>query len=210
MNISNKGQIFGIIAIVLAALQVVLVIVSWLLSAAMPDLMVRSLLGSEGFRWFFGHFAENLSNSVLVDILLLVIGGGAVVKSGLLVAVRRSFSKQQILYLEKAGLWTVFIELVAFAVVIILLTAVPHAVLLSVTGHLFPSSFSENIIPIVAFILLVCSLTFGVVSGHLTSIGAAFNTMTYGIKACSWFLPLYILAVELFKSMVFVFPQLAM
>lgn len=186
-------------------MQVLLIVVSWIASAAMPDTHVRSLLGNEGIRWFFGHFAENLSAPLLVAIILLLIGGGAVVYSGLTATVVRLYRRKPLRYFERIGLYVVVAELVVFVVAMVLLTAVPHAILLSVTGKLFPSSFSYSLVPVVSFIMLVCSLSFGVLSGKLPNLGQVYNAMVYGIVRFAWIIPLYVLAAELVRSVSFVF-----
>mgnify|MGYP001069643078 CR=1 FL=1 len=53
--------------------QCVLVLVSWLQTAAMPETFPRTLLNAEGIRWFFGRFTENLMQPMLVWLLLLCI-----------------------------------------------------------------------------------------------------------------------------------------
>lgn len=170
----------------------------------MPELPMHSLLGSEGFRWFFGHFTENLNMPLLVDIILLMIGGGAVAYSGMPIAIAHLCRRGRLTYLERVGLCTVGIELLLFIIALVLLTVVPHAILLSVTGHLFPSSFSQSLIPIISFILLICSLSFGVISTRLPSLASVFKAMTYGIESCAWLFPIYVLAIELCCSIRFI------
>ncbi len=199
-----KYRVCGIISLVLALSQVLVILASWIITAAMPELPMRSLLGSEGFRWFFGHFTENLNISLLVDIVLLMIGCGAVVYSGLPIAIGRLRQRRRISYLDRVGLCTVGIEFFIFIIVIILLTAVPHAILQSVAGHLFPSSFSQSLVPIISFILLVCSLSFGLVSTRLQSLASVFKAMTYGVESCAWLFPIYVLAIELYCSIRFI------
>ena len=59
--------------------QCVLVLVSWLQTAAMPETFPRTLLNAEGIRWFFGRFTENLMQPMLVWLLLLCIDRKSVV-----------------------------------------------------------------------------------------------------------------------------------
>ena len=42
------------LSVVCALAQIVLILVSWLWSAAVPDSSVNSLLSARGVRWFFG------------------------------------------------------------------------------------------------------------------------------------------------------------
>ena len=59
----------GYIALVLVLASLALVLVSWLLSATTGD-SVRSLLSSEGIRFFFGGFVSMLQTSQLIWLLL--------------------------------------------------------------------------------------------------------------------------------------------
>ena len=61
----------AMVALSLALAEVMLILVSWLLTAAVPEASMRSLLSSEGIRWFFGHFSDNLATPVLVWLLLV-------------------------------------------------------------------------------------------------------------------------------------------
>ena len=100
------------IALTLVLAQLLLMLGSWLWSAALPLSGVRSMLSGEGIRWFLGHFAEIVASPVLVWLLLLAMAYGAVVRS--------------------RGVSVVF--LVIYVGIVLLLTVVPHAVLLSASG----------------------------------------------------------------------------
>lgn len=204
-----KNKVCGIISLALVVLQLLLVMASWIMTAAMPELPMRSLLSAEGIRWFFGHFAENINSQVLVSIVLLAVAIGAVMFSGVAESLSGIVFHRKTRYMERVALWAVAIELAIAAIVVILLTSVPHAILLSVTGHLFPSSFSQSLIPIVSVTLLICSLSFGIVSGKLSSMGLVYETMTYGLVCYAWLIPIYIFAIELYRSVLFVFPSLS-
>ena len=65
----------------LVVAQLLLFILSWLLSAMRLE-GVRSLLSSEGIRWFFGQFTANVASPWLVWLLLILIALGALQKSG--------------------------------------------------------------------------------------------------------------------------------
>ena len=62
---SKRIQLLGTLCFVLVIAEVLLVIVSWLLSAAMME-GVRSLLSSEGVRWFFGSFTMIVASPLLM------------------------------------------------------------------------------------------------------------------------------------------------
>ncbi len=72
----NVYRLLPVTAGVLVLAQLLLMLVSWIWSAAVPASGVRSMLSSEGIRWFFGHFAEMLATPLLVWILLLAAAYG--------------------------------------------------------------------------------------------------------------------------------------
>lgn len=80
--------------IVILIAYVVVVLGTWLWSAAMPSSSVRPLLSDTGIRWFFGTFVSNLARPLLIWIILLDIAIGACVRSGLGRASGNSFEKE--------------------------------------------------------------------------------------------------------------------
>ena len=66
----------GIVAAILIAVLFLMILISWLISSAMPNTHVRSLLNSDGIRWFLGHLIDHICSPVLVWIILLTISYG--------------------------------------------------------------------------------------------------------------------------------------
>lgn len=83
-NSHTFSRICGYAMFLLILAQIVLVLASWLITAAMPDVFPRSLLSPEGIRWFFGTFTANLQSHWLVWLLLISIAWGTLRASGLL------------------------------------------------------------------------------------------------------------------------------
>ena len=155
-----------------------LILLSWLLTAAFPELPMRSVLSSEGIRWFFGSFVDNLLSPLLIYLITIMIAYGAFLRSRLFTTTRMMLSNiknrltnapqktYKFHYRENVGLRIALAELIAYIIIMMLLTTVPHAILLSVTGQLFPSSFSSSFIPSLSFLITIMSLTYGVASQH--------------------------------------------
>lgn len=196
----NKWVAFT--ALSLALVQLAVILVSWIASAALPFSNVRSLLGSEGIRWFFGHFTDNLLSPLLVWLLVLSIAFGALQSSGLLSAVRNVHALNM---REKFALRFVLVELLLSVLVMVLLSALPHAVLLSVTGSLFPGSFSNSLIPYIAFTLCTLGVSYGMLAGRLKSITDVLQTLSRGLSAASPLFLIYIFGRQLYCSLLFVF-----
>lgn len=195
-----KCLFVGTVTALLAA-QLVLVLVSWFLSATMSD-VVRSLLSSEGIRWFVGSFVSILSTPWLVWLLLLSMAGGCLFQSGVLAAFAARRTTRD--YRQRVAIRIAFALLVAYVVVVLLLTAVPHAVLLSSTGRLLPSPFSRALVPLVAFGLMSVSVVYGWVSGRFTSMTDVVGSWSYGISRSAPLFILYVLFIQFCASLRFV------
>lgn len=198
----NIHRPISILALTLVLLHLMLVIGSWLITAAMPNLEMRSLLSSVGIRWFFGNYVNNLLSPLLAWLLLVAMAGGALTESGLGRSLGKwgSWSMQ-----ERTAMKCVLAEIIIFLIVMLLLTVVPHAVLLSVSGGLFPSSFTDSLVPSLSFLVCVCSMTYGGVCGRQRTLSEQFSLLTAGISRCAPLFVIYILAIELYKSLHFVF-----
>ena len=181
---------------VLLLAELILILVSWLLSATMTE-GVRSLLSSEGIRWFFGSFVGIMASPLLVWLLLSLIALGSLKKSGLL-AMQQS-------YREKVALRSALLLLNLYVAVLLLLTVTPNAFLLSITGSLFPSAFSRSLVPIIAFGIVLMSISFGVMSGRINSLSAVLEMLSFGISKGAELFVLYILIMQFYESLWFVF-----
>lgn len=192
----------AIIALILGISQLALILISWGISAAVPDVHIHSLISSEGIRWFFGNFTQNLATPLLVWLLLGSVAYGALLECGLAHAFAHP---NRLTYRELFALRVVYIIIGVYVLVVLLLTVVPHAVLLSVTGSLFPSSFSDSIVAIICFGVSLVSVIYGKMSGRLQNLVDVFSALTIGITYTLPLWLLYILAAELYYSILFVF-----
>ena len=201
----RQEKIFGWLAAALFVLQLLLFLVSWLVTAVMPGSSVHSLLAGDGVRWFFGHFATNLATPLLVWLLLAAFAWGALSRSGLMPMLRRLFSSGHLTFRDRYALWIVLVEAVLLVAVMLLLTAIPHAVLLSSTGHLFPSSFSRSLVPVVCFGVCLMAVSFGLATGRFRGVADVFSALSSGVAMWLPLWLLYVLAVQLWCSVSFVF-----
>ena len=194
-------RLLAYLVLALALAEVVLVLASWLLSATMAG-NVRSLLSSEGVRWLFGGFTTMLASPWLVWLVLLAIAGGCLWQSGI-VSIRLPLSSLH--YRQRVALRTALILMLIYIAAILALTLVPHAVLLSATGRLFPSPFSRAFVPIVSFGVLLVSVAYGWASGSFRSIASIVSAMSTGIAAAAPLFILYVVFVQFYESLRFVF-----
>jgi aminobenzoyl-glutamate transport protein len=186
------------IAFLLFAAQLLLMLVSWLMAAAIPTSGVRSLLSSEGLRWFLGHFSDVLGTSVLLCLLLLIMAYGCLKDCGIL-----HFKSS---YRQRRAMGITLLLLVIYVGVIILLGMIPHAVLLSATGTLWPSPFSAAIVPLIAFGLTLVSAVYGYVAGSYRNMSDVYQSLIDGIRDGAPWLLFYILLGQLYYSLLFILP----
>lgn len=197
----RKDSFLGYAALALLLAEGLAILVSWLITAAMPESPMRSMLSHEGIRWLFGHFVDNVAQPLLVWLLLAATAWGAAIESGL---VGLWGSRGRLAYRQRVAVRMVAVVAVAIIVVMLLLTAVPHAVLLSVTGGLWPSSFSVAVVPVICLSVSLLSVVYGVMSGTLRSVGSVFHALTVGIASWRGVWLLYVLSAELWFSLKFI------
>jgi len=202
---------FGVVCATLIVGELVLVLVSWLLSATLTE-GVRSLLSSGGVRWFFSNFTTILGRPLLVWLLLALMAAGCLQQSGLVryLSARSSQRHTQaktrpLASRERIAFRLALAFLIIYVGVIALLTVVPHAVLLSATGELFPSPFSRSLVPVICFGVILVSGSFGMMAGRFQSFSDLLHSLTLGIARGAGMLILYVLLIQFYESWRFVF-----
>lgn len=191
----NK-RLIALACVAFGVAELLLVILSWLLSATRLD-GVRSLISSEGIRWFVGEFTYTLASPLLVWLLLALVALGCLQRSGLMSRGRG--------YRDRVALRVSLSFMIIYVVIICLLTLMPHAILLSVTGSLFPSAFSRALVPIICFGIGVLSISFGMVSGRLHTLTDILDALTFGLQQGAPLIILYIMFFQFYASLLFVF-----
>ena len=192
-------RLFAGIVSALVVAELLLVLVSWLLSATMTE-NVRSLLSSEGIRWFVGSFVSMLSTPWLVWLVLSAMAGGCLWQSGVFTVFTSARN-----YRQRVALRVSITLFIIYIAAVLLLTATPHAVLLSATGCLLPSPFSRAIVPVVAFGVSLLSVAYGWTSGRFTSVTDVVGSLSFGIGRAAPLFILYVFVVQFFESLRFVF-----
>lgn len=189
-----KKRIAGYAIIVLGCLQLMVALLSWMAAIMMPASQIHSLLGSEGVRWFLTEFIDNLSSGYLTVMMLALISLGTIPKSGLHKAVRTALCQGRMSYREKNAFFLSIGIFLSGVVLFVLLTCVPHALLLDVSGDFFCRDVAVSFIALFAFVILLSSLVFGVASGRLAGIGHVVDALSYGVEVSA---PLWVVAIAL-------------
>lgn len=193
---NNYGRLLGRVGASIVFGEALLIILSWLLSA-MSMAGVRSLLSGEGIRWLFGGFTDVVAHPLLIWLILLLMALGSLQCCGIL--------NRQGSYRERIALRVALMFAALWLVVIALLTLVPHALLLSASGHLFPSAFSRSLVPVTAFGVATFSIIFGLMSGRLRTLSDIIRLLAYGIQRGASLIVLCLLVIHFCASLHFVF-----
>lgn len=194
-----KNKLLARLAFGLLLAELLLVLVSWLLST-MPVVEVRSLLSSEGLRWFMGQLSDCMATPLLVWIFLLGMGVVSLRRSGLSDILKPGRSKP-----DRIALWSVLVLFLVLIAVVLLLTVVPQAILLSATGSLFPSPFSAALVPMVALGMCLLGIVYGVLSGRFATLTDLYELLISGIRSCTVVVLFYLLAAQLYFTVCWMF-----
>lgn len=192
----KSNHLLAWLAFLLAVGQVLLILASWLLTAAMPDSFSRSLLSAGGIRWFFGRFVDNIESPLLVWLLLLSFVYGVVDHSGIL-----HYKASE--YRQRIAMRLALFEGIFFILLMLALVMAPHAILLNVMGGLLPSSFSQSIIPYCAFSVTFACCSFALISGRVKGVEGVFRMLTSGIESAAPLFVIYVFATQLICSILY-------
>lgn len=190
-------KVLAYLALSLGIAEVVVILVSWLLTAAMPESFTHSLTSPEGIRWFMGHFVDHLISVWLVWLVLISITIGVVKQSRVL-----HFDHTQ--YRQRTALRLMLIELCISTGIMLALTLLPHAILLNAVGTLFPGPFTHSLIPYICFSVMVMSMSYGIMSESIKGISQVYDAMNQGIRLLSPCFLFYILVMQLYTSILYV------
>ncbi len=197
-------RVLSYVAVVLFVVEVLLCLVSWIVCAVFPECGFRSIISAEGIRWALGTYSEMLATPLLVSLVLAAVAIGAMADSGLL---KVFTAHRRLKYRERIASYFVLCMAIAYVLAVVALAALPHAVLLSSTGRLFPSPFSRSLVPVACFGVSLLSVIYGIVSGHYRTVYDVFKSLFVGIGKLSPLFVIYILLAQLYYSFCFVVLQ---
>ncbi len=200
--IADKASAYATVTLIAA--EILLIIGSWIVSSVLPTMQIRSVLSGEGLRWLLGKTVANLTSPALVWITLLATSTGIFLRCGISKDIRQLHGKERITFQSRLGLTLVMAEAISIITIMFLLSAMPHAILLNVEGNLFPGSFSDSIVPVIAFAVTLCSTTYGITTARIKSATEWFGAICCGIGKAAPVFVLYILLAELCHTLGFI------
>lgn len=201
-----KIRLYSRIALLLLVLQLLVVLGSWIISATIPETNMHSLISSEGLRWYSSNFVDMMASPLLIWIMLLSMAYGCMRGSGLLSVFARGY---RMTYRERTAFVFMLFVAVAYILALLSVTVMPRAILLSASGNLWPSPFSVALVPILTVGICLFSIVYGIVAGSFHSVSDVFTSLSSGLTKSTPLVLLYMLAIQLYYSVCFVFPEFA-
>ena len=200
----RMNRVGAVACVALVVAQLLLMLLSWMISTAQPDSALHSLLSGEGIRWMVGHFTHTLAHPIGACLLLCAVAYGTLTRSALHHAIRDVFHRRRLSYRQRFAMRMTLLSALLLLALWLALLMSSQSVLLSAVGGWFPSSFSRGLIPILAFIVTACSLVYGSFSGNFSSLAEAFRALYHGPVIAAPFVPIYILTMMFVSSLIFV------
>lgn len=196
----RREKIFVLTVLSLLVLQVLVVLLSWIISTAMPELAFNSLLSSKGIRWFWSSMLDNIGNDHLSSLLLLAISIGSLVWSGFPKKIIRPSSCD---FQERFAMKVFFAEIFLFGFLIAYVLLRPHSPFLAIDGSLVNGPVWSCIIPAFSLMLLICSESYAFFIGKLNSYKNAEKSLIFGLQYAAPLIVIWFQVKELFQTLLF-------
>ena len=136
---------------------------------------VQSLLSAEGLRWVLGHVVENYVQSpVLGIVLILFMGMGIVLRSGLYNAVKRFAGRNKLLSRKERRALTLAVGvLLLYFAMLVMSMFLPWNLYWNITGGWLHSPFSKGLVYLFSIGMGLGGMVYGYVSDtfrHLSDV----------------------------------------
>ena len=127
---------------------------------------VQSLLSAEGIRWVLGHVVENYVQSpVLGIVLILFMGIGIVLRSGLYDAVKRFAGRNKLLSRKERRALTLAVGvLLLYFAMLVMSMFLPWNLYWNITGGWLHSPFSKGLVYLLSIGMGLGGMVYGYVS----------------------------------------------
>ena len=142
---------------------------------------VQSLLSAEGIRWVLGHVVENYVQSpVLGIVLILFMGMGIVLRSGLYDAVKRFAGRNKLLSRKERRALTLAVGvLLLYFAMLVMSMFLPWNLYWNITGGWLHSPFSKGLV----YLLSIGMGLGGMVYGYVSDTFRRFSDVVEGMSS---------------------------
>ena len=164
---------------------------------------VQSLLSAEGIRWVLGHVVENYVQSpVLGIVLILFMGVGIVLRSGLYDAVKRFARRNKLLSRKERRALTlaVGVLLLYFAMLVVSMF-LPWNLYWNITGGWLHSPFSKGLVYLLSIGMGLGGMSYGYVSDTFRRLSDVVEGMSSLIAERSFTFVSLFFIIQFFSSL---------
>lgn len=166
---------------------------------------IQSLLSAEGIRWLLGHVVENyVTCPALGIVLILLMGLGIAVHSGLYGILKRLCQKEKLLSHKER--WALRLTMVVWCIYVMLVVAsllLPWNFMWGITGSWMYSPLSKGFVFILSIGIGLSGLVYGYVSGNFRRLSDIMIGMSYLIaREASYFVTLFFIT-QFFSLLVY-------
>jgi len=172
-------------------LIVLVAVISWI--GNIYGLPLKSLFAQEGIRWEIRNVMINYTKAPLAEVLCLCMGIGLMQYGGL----RRELLMTYRSVKQRRALILVFTTGITYLLAVIATIAYPHAILLSATGSVLHSPFTEGLVFIISLGCGIIGLIYGIASGQIRNINDVHSGLSYLIARMAPYLVVLFLASQL-------------
>ncbi len=203
------NKVANIILLIEMLLHILLVISSLFFSSA--GYPINNILSPEGLRWSFLNAVSNVLREPLVYLIGFFFSWGVFRRSGLDKALLRLFLGMKgapFSFRQRRALWFVLLLFLLFVVMLLVLVLLPHGILVSVTGNVFPSPFSTGLIPTCMLALVLISITYGVIGNTLRTFHEVVQSVYSGLGEYAGWILVYLVGAQFYACLMYIFPNL--
>ncbi len=199
----NKAKVFVSVVVALAVAQLLVILISWVVSVLFPTLEVNSLLGGEGLRWLLSSYEKNTNTPLLFYLLLTCFAIGSLFSSGVAHRLLHITSCNRD---ERWGI-TLFLVIVFVAVVLCVVYALyPLSFLLSVNGTIYPGPYLPAALIALSMAIVLGSFLYITITVPFHSMASRLmRMMTIGLVTVVPLVIIYFQTMELICSILYVF-----
>ena len=164
---------------------------------------VQSLLSAEGIRWVLGHVVENYVQSpVLGIVLILFMGVGIVLRSGLYDAVRRFAGRNKLLSRKERRALTLAVGvLLLYFAMLVMSMFLPWNLYWNITGGWLHSPFSKGLVYLLSIGMGLGGMVYGYVSDTFRRFSDVVEGMSLLIAARSFTFVSLFFIIQFFSSL---------
>ena len=164
---------------------------------------VQSLLSAEGIRWVLGHVVENYVQSpVLGIVLILFMGMGIVLRSGLYDAVKRFAGRNKLLSRKERRALTLAVGvLLLYFAMLVMSMFLPWNLYWNITGGWLHSPFSKGLVYLLSIGMGLGGMVYGYVSDTFRRFSDVVEGMSLLISERSFTFVSLFFIIQFFSSL---------